>query len=41
MQALTDPNDNIIYEMHQYLDSDGSGTSSTCKFYSFVVFTLN
>ncbi|TVY32370.1 Endo-beta-1,4-glucanase B [Lachnellula subtilissima] len=30
MAALTDPNSNIIYEMHQYLDSDGSGTSSTC-----------
>ncbi|PQE05023.1 glycoside hydrolase family 5 protein [Rutstroemia sp. NJR-2017a BBW] len=30
MGALTDPNNNIIYEMHQYLDSDGSGTSSTC-----------
>ncbi|KAI4602185.1 hypothetical protein KJ359_009422 [Pestalotiopsis sp. 9143b] len=30
MVGLTDPNDNIIYEMHQYLDSDGSGTSSTC-----------
>lgn len=27
---LTDPNDRLIYEMHQYLDSDGSGTSSTC-----------
>lgn len=27
---LTDPNDHLIYEMHQYLDSDGSGTSSTC-----------
>jgi len=30
MAALTDPEDNVIYEMHQYLDSDGSGTSSTC-----------
>ncbi|OOF95328.1 glycoside hydrolase family 5 protein [Aspergillus carbonarius ITEM 5010] len=27
---LTDPSDKLIYEMHQYLDSDGSGTSSTC-----------
>lgn len=27
---LTDPQDKIIYEMHQYLDSDGSGTSETC-----------
>jgi endoglucanase len=30
MVSLTDPNDNVIYEMHQYLDSDGSGTSATC-----------
>ncbi|OQE90811.1 hypothetical protein PENNAL_c0011G06591 [Penicillium nalgiovense] len=30
MKALTDPQDLIIYEMHQYLDSDGSGTSETC-----------
>ncbi|PLB46446.1 putative endoglucanase [Aspergillus steynii IBT 23096] len=30
LKALTDPNDKLIYEMHQYLDSDGSGTSSTC-----------
>ncbi|KAI5835096.1 glycoside hydrolase [Schizophyllum commune Tattone D] len=28
--ALTDPNDNIAIEMHQYLDSDGSGTNETC-----------
>ncbi|KAL7276380.1 hypothetical protein RUND412_000617 [Rhizina undulata] len=27
---LVDPNDNFAYEMHQYLDSDGSGTSETC-----------
>lgn len=27
---LVDPNNNIVYEMHQYLDSDGSGTSGTC-----------
>ncbi|KAJ4387789.1 Endoglucanase gh5-1 [Gnomoniopsis smithogilvyi] len=27
---LTDPEDKIIYEMHQYLDSDGSGTSDVC-----------
>lgn len=27
---LTDPSNKIIYEMHQYLDSDGSGTSPTC-----------
>ncbi|KAJ5709349.1 endo-a-1-4-glucanase, partial [Penicillium malachiteum] len=30
MVNLTDPEDKIVYEMHQYLDSDGSGTSSTC-----------
>ncbi|KAK0625037.1 glycoside hydrolase superfamily [Bombardia bombarda] len=27
---LKDPNDKIIYEMHQYLDTDGSGTSTAC-----------
>ncbi|ESK89100.1 glycoside hydrolase family 5 protein [Moniliophthora roreri MCA 2997] len=27
---LTDPNDNFAIEMHQYLDSDGSGTSEVC-----------
>ncbi|KAL4891488.1 FII-CMCase [Aspergillus ambiguus] len=30
LKALTDPSNKIVYEMHQYLDSDGSGTSSTC-----------
>jgi endoglucanase len=30
MKALTDPQDKIVYEMHQYLDSDGSGKSETC-----------
>lgn len=30
MAGLTDPNDNVMYEVHQYLDSDDSGTSSTC-----------
>ncbi|KAI1807730.1 glycoside hydrolase family 5 protein [Daldinia bambusicola] len=30
MGKLTDPQDKIIYEMHQYLDSDGSGTSEAC-----------
>jgi endoglucanase len=34
MKALTDPSDpsgsKIIYEMHQYLDSDGSGTTPNC-----------
>lgn len=28
--GLTDPSNNIIYEMHQYLDQDGSGTSADC-----------
>ncbi|KAK9426613.1 putative Cellulase [Seiridium unicorne] len=27
---LTDSADKLIYEMHQYLDSDGSGTSDVC-----------
>lgn len=30
MGNLTDTEDKVIYEMHQYLDSDGSGTSGTC-----------
>jgi endoglucanase len=30
MAGLTDPSDKIVYEMHQYLDSDGSGTSEAC-----------
>jgi endoglucanase len=30
MGNLTDTENKIIYEMHQYLDSDGSGTSETC-----------
>ncbi|KUI71931.1 Endoglucanase gh5-1 [Cytospora mali] len=30
MGNLTDPENLIVYEMHQYLDSDGSGTSSDC-----------
>ncbi|KAI0445530.1 glycoside hydrolase family 5 protein [Xylaria telfairii] len=30
MGKLTDPSNKIIYEMHQYLDSDGSGSSATC-----------
>jgi endoglucanase len=29
MGCLTDQFDKMIYEMHQYLDSDGSGTSDT------------
>lgn len=30
MGNLTDPEDKLVYQMHQYLDSDGSGTSATC-----------
>ncbi|KAJ5320231.1 hypothetical protein PENANT_c010G00136 [Penicillium antarcticum] len=30
LKDLTDSEDKIIYEMHQYLDSDSSGTSETC-----------
>ncbi|CAI7589684.1 unnamed protein product [Penicillium manginii] len=30
MKGLTDTQDKIVYEMHQYLDSDSSGTSETC-----------
>ncbi|KAH7103994.1 endoglucanase [Auriculariales sp. MPI-PUGE-AT-0066] len=28
--SITDPKNNFAIEMHQYLDSDGSGTSGTC-----------
>ncbi|KAG5637144.1 hypothetical protein H0H81_005628 [Sphagnurus paluster] len=28
--AIKDPNNNIAIQMHQYLDSDGSGTSPNC-----------
>ncbi|KAK0657039.1 putative cellulase precursor [Cercophora newfieldiana] len=28
--ALTDPQNKLIYQMHQYLDSDSSGTSEAC-----------
>ncbi|KAH7625774.1 glycoside hydrolase superfamily [Sordaria sp. MPI-SDFR-AT-0083] len=28
--GLTDPQDKLVYEMHQYLDTDGSGTSTNC-----------
>ncbi|KAJ7475903.1 endoglucanase [Mycena latifolia] len=28
--ALKDPNNNVAIEMHQYLDSDGSGTNAAC-----------
>ncbi|TGO20974.1 hypothetical protein BPAE_0251g00070 [Botrytis paeoniae] len=30
MLNITDPEDKLVYEFHQYLDSDGSGTSATC-----------
>ncbi|KAF7561060.1 hypothetical protein G7046_g3063 [Stylonectria norvegica] len=30
LKDLKDPSNKIIYEMHQYLDSDGSGTSEAC-----------
>ncbi|KAF2461558.1 glycoside hydrolase superfamily [Lineolata rhizophorae] len=30
MGALTDPEDKLLYQMHQYLDSDGSGTHEEC-----------
>ncbi|KAF8206367.1 glycoside hydrolase superfamily [Mycena galopus ATCC 62051] len=28
--AIKDPNNNVAIQMHQYLDSDGSGTNPTC-----------
>lgn len=30
MKQLVDPLDKLVYEMHQYLDSDSSGTSVNC-----------
>lgn len=30
LSGLTDPSDKLVYEMHQYLDSDNSGTSDAC-----------
>ncbi|KAL2017731.1 hypothetical protein VTK56DRAFT_1701 [Thermocarpiscus australiensis] len=30
LAGLTDPEGKLVYEMHQYLDSDGSGTSDAC-----------
>ncbi|KAJ0163197.1 Endoglucanase gh5-1 [Colletotrichum tanaceti] len=30
MKALADPLNKLVYEMHQYLDSDSSGTSPKC-----------
>ncbi|KAL0961376.1 hypothetical protein HGRIS_006330 [Hohenbuehelia grisea] len=29
-KAIQDPNNNVAIQMHQYLDSDSSGTSATC-----------
>ncbi|KAI9658420.1 MAG: hypothetical protein M1821_002553 [Bathelium mastoideum] len=31
MGSLTDPENKLIYQMHQYLDSDYSGTSADCQ----------
>ncbi|KAJ3010018.1 hypothetical protein HKX48_007632 [Thoreauomyces humboldtii] len=31
MSKITDPLNNMVYEMHQYLDGDFSGTSSACQ----------
>lgn len=30
LKTLSDPSNKLIYEMHQYLDSDGSGTGEVC-----------
>lgn len=30
MKQLTDPENKLIYEMHQYLDADSSGTNENC-----------
>jgi endoglucanase len=30
MLKLKDPQNKLVFQMHQYLDSDGSGTSATC-----------
>ncbi|KAI0025896.1 endoglucanase [Xylariomycetidae sp. FL0641] len=30
LKAVADPQDKVVYEMHQYLDADGSGTSDAC-----------
>ena len=30
LAQLTDPQNKLVYEMHQYLDSDGSGTNANC-----------
>lgn len=30
LKDLSDPENLLVYEMHQYLDSDGSGTNAAC-----------
>ncbi|MEP7102363.1 MAG: glycoside hydrolase family 5 protein [Burkholderiales bacterium] len=30
MKGIVDPGNNMVFEVHQYLDADSSGTSSTC-----------
>ena len=30
MSGIVDPGNNYVFEVHQYIDSDSSGTSSTC-----------
>jgi endoglucanase len=30
MHTLTDPSNKIVYQLHQYLDKDGSGTHDDC-----------
>lgn len=30
LKSLSDPENLLVYEMHQYLDSDGSGTNAAC-----------
>ncbi len=30
MLGITDPGNNIVFEVHQYMDSDGSGTQDAC-----------
>uniref|UniRef100_A0A093VKE8 cellulase n=1 Tax=Talaromyces marneffei PM1 TaxID=1077442 RepID=A0A093VKE8_TALMA len=30
LKGLSDPENLLVYEMHQYLDSDGSGTNAAC-----------
>ena len=39
-ENLRDPANNMIFEVHQYLDGDYSGTSSTCQSESIGVTTL-